>query len=165
MSMLGELKLAIGTFKWYDCGTLKSLHQISKKTPNHMNATLGRGFVDRGTTCRRSLFYCPEGVNLWTTNVEDTAVVVNVIDDKIVVAIVKLEESQLVRELAQKFKEILMYDHSIGGRNNLVAHTNCSDQILVGFIGVTGYIVTPLKRPNGEIDIIVSRSLPEKIEI
>ena len=165
MSMLGELKLAIGTFKWYDCGTLKSLHQISNKTPNHMNATLGRGFVDRGTTCRRSLFYCPEGINLWATNVEDTAVVVNVIDDKIVVAIVKLEESQLVRELAQKFKEILMYDHSIGGRNNLVAHTNCSDQILVGFIGVTGYIVTPLKRPNGEIDIIVSRSLPEKIEI
>ena len=165
MAMLGELKLAIGTFKWYDCGTLKSLYEISKKTPNHKNATLGKGYVDRGTTCRGSLFYSIEGVNIWATNVHDAAVVINEIDDKIVVAIVALEESQLVRELAENFKQnkkILMHDYSIHARNNLVAVTNCSDQILVGFVGVTGYIVTPLKRPNGEIDIIVSRSLLEK---
>ena len=165
MDLMGELKLAIGTFKWFDCGTLKSLYQISKKTPNHKNATLGRGFVDRGTTCRGSLFYGIEGVNLWATNVEDAAVVVNEIGGKIVVAIVALEESQLVRELAENFKQnkkILMHDYSIRARNNLVTDTNCSDQILVGFVGVTGYVVTPLKRPDGEIDVIVSRSLVQK---
>jgi mannose-1-phosphate guanylyltransferase len=162
MSLLGELRLAIGSFKWYDCGTLKSLYAISKQTPNHKNATLGKGFVDRGTTCRGSLFYSIEGVNIWATNVHDAAVVVNEINGKIVMAIVALEESQLVRELAENFKQnekILMHDYSIRARNNLVTETNCSDQILVGFVGVTGYVVTALKRPNGEMDIVVSRSL------
>ena len=162
MALLGELKLAIGQFKWYACGTLKSLYQISKKTPNHKNATLGKGFVDRGKTCRGSLFYGIEGVNIWATNVHDAAVVVNEIDGKIVMAIVALEESQLVRELAEDFKrnqKILMHDYSIRARNNLVTDTNCSDQILVGFVGVTGYVVTALKKPNGEMDIVVSRSL------
>lgn len=165
MAVIGELRLAIGTFKWYDCGTLKSLYQISKKTPNHKNATIGKGFVDRGTTCRGSLFYGIEGTNIWATNVKDAAVVVNEINGQIVVAIVALEESQLVRELAENFnhnKKVLMHDYSIRARNNLVTDTNCSDQILVGFVGVTGYIVTPLKRPDGEMDIIVSRSL-EKV--
>lgn len=164
MALLGELKLAIGQFKWYDCGTLKSLYQISHQTPNHKNATLGKGFVDRGMTCRGSLFYSIKGVNIWATSVHNTAVVVNEIDGKIVVAIVALEESQLVRELAEDFRcnqKILMHDYSIRARSNIVTKTNCSDEILVGFVGVTGYIVTPLKRPNGEIDIVVSHSLPE----
>ncbi|MCR5573169.1 MAG: hypothetical protein K6F57_05395 [Candidatus Saccharibacteria bacterium] len=162
MSLLGELRLAIGSFQWYDCGTLKSLYAISRKTPNHKNATLGKGFVDRGATCQGSLFYSIEGVNIWATNVHDAAVVVNEINGKIVMAIVALEESRLVRGLAEKFKQnekILMHDYSIRARNNLVTETNCSDQILVGFVGVTGYVVTALKRPNGEIDIVVSRSL------
>lgn len=162
MSLLGELKLAIGSFQWLDCGTLKSLYTISKKTPNHKNATLGKGFVDRGTTCRGSLFYSIEGVNVWATNVHNAAIAVNEINDKIVVAIVALEESQLVRELADNLnqnKQILMHDHSIRARNNLVTETNCSGEILVGFVGVTGYVVTALKRPTGEMDIVVSQSL------
>ena len=167
MERLGQLRLAIGTFAWFDCGTLKALYTISDKTPNHKNATLGKGFIER-TDCRGSLFITLKGVNLWPTNVKDAAVVLNEIGGKIFVAVVALEESQLVRELAEDFQRnenILSNDYSVKARNNIVTDTNFSDDIRVGFVGVTGYIVTALKKPNGDIDISVSRSLTKNRDI
>ena len=167
MARLGQLRVAIGTFAWYDCGTLKALYTISDKTPNHKNATLGKGYIER-TDCRGSLFITLKGVNLWPTNVKDAAVVLNEIGGKIFVAVVALEESQLVRELAEDFQKnenILSNDYSVKARNNIVTDTNFSDDIRVGFVGVTGYIVTALKKPNGDIDISVSRSLTKNRDI
>lgn len=167
MASLGQLRLATGTFAWYDCGTLKALYAISNKTPNHKNATLGKGYIER-TDCRSSLFITLKGVNLWPTNVRDAAVVLNEIGGKIFVAVVALEESQLVRELAEDFQmneNILSNDYSVKARNNIVTDTNFSDDIRVGFVGVTGYIVTALKKPNGDIDISVSRSLTKNRDI
>ena len=107
-------------------------------------------------------------MNLWPTNVKDAAVVLNEIGGKIFVAVVALEESQLVRELAEDFQKnenILSNDYSVKARNNIVTDTNFSDDIRVGFVGVTGYIVTALKKPNGDIDISVSRSLTKNRDI
>ena len=167
MMLLGELRLAIGNFAWYDCGTLKALYTISEKTPNHKNATLGNGYIER-INCRRSLFITMKGINLYAVNAEDVAVVVNEIRGKIFIAVVALEESQLVRELAEDFKRnksILTNDYSIKARNNIVIDTNFSDEIRAGYVGVSGYVVHAMKAPSGDINITVSRNLSKMREI
>ena len=44
-------------------------------------------------------------------------------------------------------------------RNNIVIDTNFSDEIVAGFVGVSGYVVHALKGPDGDINITVSRNL------
>ncbi len=158
MNSFKRLRLAIGQFEWYDCGTLKSLYAISKKTPNHKNATLGNGFVER-KDCLKSLFYSVDGVNLYADNVESAAVVINVIRDRIFVAIVSMEKSQLVKQLANDYSQyalVLDNDFSVQARNNIIPYTNFSGEISVGFVGVHDYVVTAIKGKEGEINIIVS---------
>jgi mannose-1-phosphate guanylyltransferase len=158
MDSFTKLSLAIGKFDWYDCGTLKSLYDISKKTPNHKNATLGGGFVER-KDCLRSLFYSVEGINLYADNVLDAAVVINIIKDRVFVAIVSMDKSQLVKQLANDYNQyalVLDYDFSVQARNNIIPYTNFSAEINVGFVGVHDYVVTAIKGKEGEINIIVS---------
>lgn len=103
-----------------------------------------------------------EGVNLFPINAEGVAVVLNNIKGKIVIAVVALSESQLVRELAEDFQRneiILTNDYSVKARNNIVIDTNFSDEIVAGFVGVSGYVVHALKGPDGDINITVSRNL------
>lgn len=158
MQKLGDLKLAVGEFRWYDCGTLKSLYDISAKTPNHKNASLGKGKVAR-TDCRRSLFYSIEGIELRVTNIKDCAVLATVIDDKVIIAIVKLADSQRVKGLAEDYqlnKDFLTDDFSVGSRNNTIVPTNFSKEIRVGFVGVDNCIVYTHKNDDGSIEVAVS---------
>ena len=157
-----KLYVAIGRFVWHDCGTLKSLYDISDKTPNHKNASLGKGYVDR-TDCHRSLFITIKGVDLYATGVDDAAVVVNEIEDHIVVVIARLEDSQKVRDLAEDYKKnkaFLTDDFSMGARNNRVSRTGISGDIRVGFVCVDHYTVTAIKYANGNIAVIVSNDAP-----
>lgn len=158
MHCFEQLYLAIGTFEWHDCGTLKSLYDISAKTPNHKNASLGEGLISR-TDCRRSLFYSVKDVNIYAANVEDAAVVVNEINNHIFIAVIAMEESQLVKDLTTNFpvyEPVLGNDFSIKARNNIIPFTNYSHEVNVGFIGVNGYTVCATKKPDGSIDINVS---------
>lgn len=153
-----DLKVAVGTFLWYDCGTLKSLFDISAKTPNHKNANLGKGTIER-TDCRRSLFYAIEGVTLRATNIKDSAIIINNIGDRIVIAIVKLDDSQKVKQLAENYKEhreFLTEDFSFGARNNIIMRTDYSKEIRAGFVGVDDCIVYSHKNPDGDIEIAIS---------
>lgn len=159
MSSLTNLKVAVGNFKWYDCGTLQSLYDVSKKTPNHKNASLGLGNIDR-VDCRGSLFYAVEGINLRVTGVENSAVLATVINSRIVIAVVKLSDSQRVRVLAedyQKNEEFLTDDFSVGARNNTIVRTNISKEIRAGFVGVDNCIVYTYKNSDGIIDVAVSQ--------
>lgn len=158
MQKLGNLMLAVGKFRWYDCGTLKSLYDISTKTPNHKNASLGKGKINR-TDCRRSLFYSIEGIELRVTNIKDCAVLATVIDDKVIIAIVKLADSQRVKGLAEDYqlhKDFLTDDFSVGSRNNTIVPTNFSKEIRVGFVGVDNCIVYTHKNDDGTIEVAVS---------
>ena len=158
MACFEQLYLAIGSFEWHDCGTLKSLYDISAKTPNHKNASLGEGNIYR-TNCRRSLFYSVKGVSIYASNVEDAAVVVNEINNNIFIAIIAMEQCQLVKQLTNDFPvyaPVLGNDFSIMARNNIIPFTNYSDEINVGLVGVSGYTISAIKKPDGEIDIIVS---------
>ena len=159
MAKFENLRLAIGTFRWLDCGTLKSFYEISAKTPNHKNASLGKGEIDR-TDCRRSLFYAVDGIKLHVAGIEDSAVLATVIDDRIVIVSVKLEESQKVRNLAEDYKankDFLTDDFSVGARNNWTMRTNCSSEIRVGFVGVDNFIVYSHKNIDGTFDVAVSQ--------
>lgn len=162
MAMLGELRLAIGNFRWFDCGTLKSLYEISKKTPNHKNATLGEGYVNR-TDCLGSFFYCIDGIDLYATGIKGGSVVVNEIEGLIYVAVVSHKECQLVRELAEHYKRnenILRNDYSIKARNNIVLKSNFSDNIRASFVGFDDIRIDSIKDKDGRIIIHVSQEVP-----
>lgn len=158
MARFDIIKLVVGKFEWHDCGTLSSLYDISVKTPNHRNASLG-GNIFR-TDCRGSMFITINGVEIYAAGVKNTAVVVNEIDGRIVVALVRLDDSQKVRQLAEDFKankRFLLADFSVGARNNRVSRTNMSGDVSVGFVGVDNYTVTVLKhQPAGNITVVVS---------
>lgn len=163
MNLLGNKKLAVGKFEWYDCGTLKSLYEISKKTPNHKNANSGKGSKFR-YGCRGSHFYSIENVELHVTGVEDASVIATDIEGRMVITIVRLDESQTVRDLAEDYDRngwSFTQDFSMGARNNRVLPTNISDEIQVGFVGVHDYSVAAIKYPDGRIVVLVSNGLAQ----
>lgn len=160
MQILDDKRLAVGTFPWHDCGTLASLYDISRKTPNHKNASLSEGnAVISRTDCTGSLFITIEGVDIYAAGIHDCAVVVSNIEGKLVIAIVKLTSSQKVRALAedyQKNHDFLMNDFSFGARNNRVTYTNISREVAIGFVDVSNHTVTVVKYGDGDISVIVS---------
>ena len=126
MDSLDNLRVSVGNFDWHDCGTLKSLYEISSKTPNHKNASLGGGTFER-IDCRRSLFYADEGMELQVSGAEDDAVLFTVINEKPILVIAKLSESQKIKRLAEdylKHEDILTADFSMGARNNFILRSN-----------------------------------------
>ena len=162
--LLSHLKIAVGNFEWRDCGTLKSLYEISNKTPNHKNASLGAGKFER-VDCRRSLLYAAEGMELRVTGAVDDAVVFTIINEKPIVVVAKLDESQRIKALAEDYsrhKDFLTDDFSFGARNNIVLGSNISDDLIVGFVGVRDYAVYVHKEPDGTLSAAVSQQLTTK---
>ena len=164
MDSLDNLRVSVGNFDWHDCGTLKSLYEISKKTPNHKNASLGGGTFER-IDCRRSLFYADEGMELHVSDAEDVAVLFTVINEKPILVIAKLSESQKIKRLAEdylKHEDILTADFSMGARNNIILRSSISDEIVAGFVGVNNYYVYVYRKPDGVLSAIVSQPLTPK---
>lgn len=161
MRRLGNLKIAVGSFEWHDCGTLKSLYEISKKTPNHKNASLGNGTFERNN-CRGSLLYASRGMELRVNGARDDAIVFTVIDEKPIIVVAKLAESQRIKDLAddfQRHRAIFSDDFSFGARNNIVLESNVSNELIVGFVGVKNYAVYVHKQPSGMLEAVVSQQL------
>lgn len=164
MDSLDNLRVSVGNFDWHDCGTLKSLYEISEKTPNHKNASLGGGTFERND-CRRSLFYAEAGMELHVTGAEDDAVLFTVINEKPVLVIAKLSESQKIKRLAEdylKHEDILTADFSMGARNNYILRSGISDEIIAGFVGVNNYHVYVFRKPDGVLSAIVTLPLIPK---
>ncbi len=164
MDNLDNLRVSVGSFDWHDCGTLKSLYEISSKTPNHKNASLGGGTFER-IDCRRSLFYADEGMELQVSGAEDDAVLFTVINEKPILVIAKLSESQKIKRLAEdylKHEDILTADFSMGARNNYVLRSNISEEIIAGFVGVNNYCIYVHRKPDGILSAIVSQPLTPK---
>lgn len=161
MSMLGDLMVSVGYFEWHDCGTLKSLYDISRKTPDQKNASIGGGtfeYVD----CRRSMLYAMKGFELRVSGAEDDAILFTSIDDRPIVVVAKLSDSQKIKLLAEdylKHEEILTDDFSMGARNNTVLRSNVSDEVVVGFVGVQDYAVYVHRKPDGNLEAVVSQQL------
>lgn len=161
MKLLGELKIAVGNFEWHDCGTLKSLYEVSKKTPNHKNASLGNGSFERNN-CRGSLLYASRGMELRVTGAKDDAVIFTIINEKPIIVVAKLAESQRIKDLAEDYSRheaFLTDDFSFGARNNVVLGSNVSDELIVGFVGVENYAVYVHKRSDGTLEAAVSKQL------
>lgn len=164
MAKLGNLKIAVGNFEWQDCGTLKSLYQISKKTPNHKNASLGEGSFERNG-CRGSLLYAAEGMELRVTGAQDDAVIFTTINESPIIVVAKLSESQRIKALAEDYsahEDILTDDFSFGARNNIVLGSNISDDLIVGFVGVKNYAVYVHKKSDGTLEAAVSQQLTKE---
>ena len=162
MKKLGVIKVAVGNFEWHDCGTLKSFYEISAKTPDHENASVGGGSFER-TDCRRSLLYAEQGMELRVSGARDDAVVFTMIDGKPVVVVAKMEDSQVIKFLADDYiahQAILADDFSMGARNNIVLRSNVSDELVVGFVGVRNYAVyVHRESDSGSLVAVVSQQL------
>ncbi|MBQ9172069.1 hypothetical protein IJ162_03075 [Candidatus Saccharibacteria bacterium] len=161
MEMLGDLQVAVGYFEWHDCGTLKSLYDISRKSPNTKNATIGGGTFER-TDCHRSLLYAIEGFELRVSGAEDDAVLFTSINERPIVVVAKLSDSQKIKLLAEDYlvhEEILTDDFSMGARNNTVLRSNVSDEIVVGFVGVQNYAVYVHRNADGNLEAVVSQQM------
>ena len=161
MKLLGVLKIAVGTCEWHDGGTLKSLYEVSKKTPNHKNASLGNGSFERNN-CRGSLLYASRGMELRVTGAKDDAVIFTIINEKPIIVVAKLAESQRIKDLAEDYSRheaFLTDDFSFGARNNVVLGSNVSDELIVGFVGVENYAVYVHKRSDGTLEAAVSKQL------
>ena len=161
MEMLGDLQVAVGYFEWHDCGTLKSLYDISRKSPNTKNATIGGGTFER-MDCHRSLLYAIEGFELRVSGAEDDAVLFTSINERPIVVVAKLSDSQKIKLLAEDYlvhEEILTDDFSMGARNNTVLCSNVSDEIVVGFVGVQNYAVYVHRNADGNLEAVVSQQM------
>ena len=94
MKAFGDnIEVSVGTFKWQDCGTLKSLYEISKKSANHKNVRLGGGTLEYDN-CRNSLLYAGRGMNLRIYGADGDAVIATSINEKTIIVVAKLSDSQ-----------------------------------------------------------------------
>ena len=163
LKMFSEVRAVAGAFRWYDCGTLQALYEISPKTPNHKNASIGGGVVDR-TDCMGNLFYAAEGFRLHVTGFKDCVGAVNIVQVNGVwlpiSCIVKRSDSQRVKELAENIlasKQILSTDFQINARNNIVMRSNISNEMVFGFVGVENCIVNAYKNTDGTYDVYMAQ--------
>ena len=162
MDKLPDLKVAVGDFEWYDCGTLKSLYTVSKKTPHHKNASFGGGEIDRFKSLH-SLFLCDEGYRLHAAGCEGVAVVVTTIRSHTAVAVIGLEQSEIVKELAQEFarnEKLLTHDFSTRANNNYVLFSNMSEDTISCFACVNGYSINTYRNDDGTVEVFVSGKHP-----
>ena len=162
MEKLYPIKVAIGNFKWYDCGTLLSLYEISPKTPDFEIAMLGGGDFER-FDCSRSLLYADEGMELRVIGAQDDAVVFTTINEKPILVVSSLEESRKIKLLAEDYfahEAILADDFSLDARNNTVLRSNVSRDLIVGFVGVDNYAVYVYRKiDDGKLVAVVSQQV------
>lgn len=165
-ALMSSLDISVGQFNWHDCGTLESLYQVSEKGPQHKNANIGEGFRQRND-CLHSLFICDAGFRLFCTGVKKEAVVVSMINDKPVVVIVSLEDSQTVKQLAEKFEanqNYLLEDFCFDAHNNDVMRSNV--KYVAGFVGVNSYVVNVYEHKkdneNSTFDVYVAKKVTSK---
>ncbi len=166
LKMFPNVYVTAGNFEWHDCGTLSAMYDVVKeKTPNHKNANIGGGTIDR-TDCLKSLFYAAEGFKLHATGFYETAVIANVVEVNgqihPIVAIVRLSESQRVKELAEDIKtarQILSVDFQIDARNNCIMRSNISGDTIYGFVGVENCIVSVHKNADGTFEVSASQQI------
>ena len=152
MCRLGNLKVSVGSFKWYDCGTFQSLYDIGTKDSDG-NVCLGGGTIGLKPGCCRSFFWAAGDLNLelYVDSAEDEAIVFNIVDNHPVLVDLKLCESQRMRILAGDYylhKTFLDRDFSSGARNNLVDSDDI-DNLIVGFMGVDKRCVNVRRTQNG----------------
>ena len=162
MEKFPSLKVAVGNFGWHDCGNFKALYEVSKKTPNHKNASFGGGEIER-YDCLGSLFLCDDGYRLNAAGCRNVAVIVTTKESKPTIAITDLEQCSTVRKLAEDYaknKDLLKKSISIEANNNHLAYSNMSEETITFFNYVNGYTVNIHRNSDGVIDVNVSGQKP-----
>jgi mannose-1-phosphate guanylyltransferase len=161
MHRFSKIQLVVGEFQWYDCGSFQALYEVNleKATPNHHNVSIGE--VVR-TNCRDSLFIACKGIKLFATGYRNAVVVANIIEGKIYVAVVEMDQSQNVRELAEDYfhnTKLLNHFYSIyDAQDNALLPSNISDDVCCGFVGkaISGNRVDAIKLSDHEFIVHAS---------
>ncbi len=159
--MRKDLRAVVGSFPWYDCGTLNSLHGVGmamgKGTPDHRNVTYGnvKKGGTRDTYCYESYIRAEPGHRIEAYNIPKAAVIATFIDGKPAFVACAKSESQRMREVAEEFERTGTLKV---GRENEVLLTDVSVECAISVIGLPGakVVVTKGKTPGVKYDWLIT---------
>ena len=159
--MKKDLRAVVGTFPWYDCGTLNSLHKVGmamgKGTPDHHNVTYGnvKKGGTQGTYCYESYIRAEPGHRIEAYNIPEAAVVANFINGKPAFVACAESESQRMREVAEEFERTGTL--KVGPENEVLL-TDVSDDCAIAVIGLPGakVVVTKGKTPGVKYNWLIT---------
>lgn len=143
----GNLRVVVGDFPWYDCGTLKGLYAAlhdSGKCDKKQNAMIGYGGHIVGDNTEGNLICVDEGMFVDVNGAKDVAVVFTKIEGRPTLLVSDINETQRIRQLAENYDEhriILTGDFASDARNNIVLKSKMYYQSRFIFVGVEGYRV------------------------
>ncbi|MBR6168771.1 hypothetical protein IKQ74_02400 [Candidatus Saccharibacteria bacterium] len=159
--MRKDLRAVVGTFPWYDCGTLSSLHDVGmamgKGTPDHHNVTYGnvKKGGTQGTYCHESYIRAESGHRIEAYNIPEAAVIANFINGKPAFVACAKSESQRMREVAEEFERTGTL--KVGPENEVLL-TDVSDECAIAVIGLPGakVVVTKGKTPGVKYNWLIT---------
>ena len=159
--MRKDLRAVVGTFPWYDCGTLSSLHDVGmamgKGTPDHHNVTYGnvKKGGTQGTYCHESYIRAESGHRIEAYNIPEAAVIANFINGKPAFVACAKSESQRMREVAEEFERTGTL--KVGPENEVLL-TDVSDECAIAVIGLPGakIVVTKGKTPGVKYNWLIT---------
>lgn len=159
--MRKDLRAVVGTFGWYDCGTLNSLQEVGmamgKGTPDHHNVTYGnvKKGGTQGTYCHESYIRAEPGHRIEAYNIPKAAVIANFINDKPTFVACAKSESQRMREVAEEFERTGTL--KVGPENEVLL-TDASDDCAIAIIGLPGakVVVTKGKTPGVKYNWLIT---------
>ena len=159
--MRKDLRAVVGSFPWYDCGTLNSLHEVGmamgKGTPDHHNVTYGnvKKGGTQGTYCHESYIRAESGHRIEAYNIPKAAVIATFINGKPAFVACAKSESQRMREVAEEFERTGTL--KVGPENEVLL-TDVSDECAIAVIGLPGakVVVTKGKTPGVKYNWLIT---------
>ena len=159
--MRKDLRAVVGTFSWWDCGTLNSLRKVGmamgKGSPDHHNVTYGnvKKGGTQGTYCYESYIRAEPGHRIEAYNIPEAAVVANFINGKPAFVACAESESQRMREVAEEFERTGTL--KVGPENEVLL-TDVSEECAIAVIGLPGakVVVTKGRTPGVKYNWLIT---------
>ena len=159
--MKKDLRAVVGSFPWYDCGTLNSLYEVGmamgKGSPDHHNVTYGnvKKGGTQGTYCLESYIRADSGHRIEAYNIPKAAVIATFINGKPAFVACAKSESQRMREVAEEFERTGTL--KVGPETEVLL-TDASVECAIAVIGLPGakVVVTKGKTPGVKYDWLIT---------
>ena len=159
--MRKDLRAVVGTFSWWDCGTLNSLRKVGmamgKGSPDHHNVTYGnvKKGGTQGTYCHESYIRAEPGHRIEAYNIPEAAIIADFINGKPVFVACAESESQRMREVAEEFERTGTL--KVGPENEVLL-TDVSEECAIAVIGLPGakVVVTKGRTPGVKYNWLIT---------
>ena len=159
--MRKDLRAVVGTFSWWDCGTLNSLRKVGmamgKGSPDHHNVTYGnvKKGGTQGTYCHECYIRAEPGHRIEAYNIPEAAIIADFIKGKPAFVACAESESQRMREVAEEFERTGTL--KVGPENEVLL-TDVSNDCAIAVIGLPGakVVVTKGQTPGVKYNWLIT---------